>query len=57
MSADHQTLHAPNYGTEVKGFLEEANELGIIASLDFVDEAPVRKFYPWSAVLSLRSLD
>lgn len=57
MSSNYQTTYAPNYGTEVKGFLEEANELGITASFDFVDEAPVRKFYPWSAVLSLRSIE
>lgn len=56
ISANYETTYAPNYGTEVEGFLEEANELGIIASFNFVDEAPVRTFYPWSAVLSLRSL-
>lgn len=45
------------HGTEMRGFLEEVSDLGIVASLNFEGGSAVRKFYPWSSVLSLRSLE
>ena len=45
----------PMYGAEVWGLSEEVNELGITASYYLGKGDQVRTFYPWRAVLSLRS--